>query len=455
MRQMNLHRVRTLREGMESHGPVVYWMSRDQRVSDNWALLYAQSLSRKKKVPMAVIFTLSPKFLGATYRQYEFMLQGLEQVERTFARLQIPFVVLFGSPAEDVSGFVSRHKVSALVTDFSPLRIHREWKEDVMKRIRVPFYEVDAHNIVPCWLASQKLEYAASTFRPRIHRLLPAFLDEFPSVGKNIVPWIGRIVPTNWKLLRKKVDVERRVMPVEWVKPGEQAANEMLGLFIERKLSAYGAGRNDPTRGKQSNLSPYLHFGQIAPQRVVLEVMRVPAHPASRETLLEEIIVRRELSDNFCFYNPLYDSFDGFPGWAKATLNAHRSDFRTYRYTRSKFENALTHDELWNAAQMEMVTLGKMHGYMRMYWAKKILEWSSTPEEALNTAIYLNDKYELDGRDPNGYAGIAWSIGGVHDRAWGDRPVFGKVRYMSFEGCKRKFDVNKYITRAMKPELFE
>ena len=192
-------------------------------------------------------------------------------------------------------------------------------------------------------------------------------------------------------------------------------------------------------------ISPYLHFGQISPQRVALEAFKISADKKSRDAFLEELIVRRELSDNFCFYNANYDNFEGFPAWAKKTLNEHRNDRRKYLYTPEQFENALTHDELWNAAQMEMVKKGKMHGYMRMYWAKKILEWTESPEQAMKIAVYLNDRYELDGRDPNGYAGIAWSIGGVHDRAWNSRPVFGKIRYMSYNGCKSKFDINKYI----------
>jgi len=218
--------------------------------------------------------------------------------------------------------------------------------------------------------------------------------------------------------------------------------------FLEQGLSVYKARRNDPSLQGQSNLSPYLHFGQISAQRIVLEALQNPARKASRDAFLEELIVRRELSDNFCYYNSQYDRFGGFPAWARKTLDEHRKDKRPYLYTLKQLENAATHDDLWNAAQIEMVKQGKMHGYMRMYWAKKILEWTGSPEEAIEAAIFLNDKYELDGRDPNGYAGIAWSIGGVHDRAWGERPVFGKVRYMSRAGSRSKFDINKYISYA-------
>lgn len=230
-----------------------------------------------------------------------------------------------------------------------------------------------------------------------------------------------------------------------WIKSGEDEAHLVMKYFLENKLFLYDKKRNDPTKDGQSNLSPYLHFGQISAQRIVLEVMKTNADEQSKNTFLEELIVRKELSDNYCFYNMNYDNFNGLPEWAKKTLNKHRDDRRKYIYTLEQFENAKTHDDLWNAAQMEMVKKGKMHGYMRMYWAKKILEWSESPEQAFKIAIYLNDKYELDGRDPNGYTGIAWSLGGLHDRAWNERPIFGKVRYMNYNGCKSKFDVIKYI----------
>jgi deoxyribodipyrimidine photo-lyase len=243
------------------------------------------------------------------------------------------------------------------------------------------------------------------------------------------------------------LNTDESVAPVDWLTPGEKAANDTLQLFIVKKLPEYQEKRNDPTGNSVSDLSPYLHFGQISAQKIAMEIISKIPSDANTEAFLEELIVRRELSDNFCYYNKNYDSFDGFPDWAKKSLNEHRKDEREYIYTMDEFEKASTHEPLWNAAQTEMLRTGKMHGYMRMYWAKKILEWTPSPEEALKTAIYLNDKYELDGRDPNGYAGCAWSIGGVHDRAWGERPVFGKIRYMNANGAKRKFDTEAYIRK--------
>jgi deoxyribodipyrimidine photo-lyase len=442
---MNLQRVRVLREALQGPGPVAYWMSRDQRVADNWALLHARDLARHQGAPLAVVFALAPGFLGATIRQYDFMLRGLRQVEESLTRFNIPFFVLPGSPEQEILSFVRTYRVGALVTDFSPLRVRRAWTEAVARRVTIPFHEVDTHNVVPCWIASEKREYAAATFRPKIHRLLPTFLEETPGTVDQPSPWTAQRKPVNWKEVTRSINVDTSVPPVDWIQPGEDAARQALRRFLEKKLLRYNSARNDPVRSGQSNLSPYLHFGQVAPQRVALEVSRRLRKGPGHESFLEELIVRRELADNFCMYDKAYDSFDSFPAWARTSLDRHRNDPRSHRYSRLQFERGVTHDPLWNAAQMEMVHTGKMHGYMRMYWAKKILEWSSGPEKAMRTAIYLNDRYELDGRDPNGYAGIAWSIGGVHDRAWGERPVFGKVRYMSYEGCRRKFDIRKYI----------
>jgi deoxyribodipyrimidine photo-lyase len=293
---------------------------------------------------------------------------------------------------------------------------------------------------------SDKLEYAAYTIRPKIRKLLPEYLEEFPKLKRH--PYNIHIAKkgTDWDDAVKSLRVDKNVRKVDWLKPGEEAAKRTLEVFLDERLYNYDARRNDPNENAQSDLSPYLHFGQISAQRVALEAERYGRFVKSTEAFLEELIVRRELSDNYCRYNPDYDNLRRLPNWSSETLSSHRRDKREYVYTADEFENASTHDPLWNAAQREMVRKGKMHGYMRMYWAKKILEWSKTPEEAMQTAIYLNDRYELDGSDPNGYAGIAWSIGGVHDRPWFDRPVYGKIRSMTYDGCKRKFGVEKYIS---------
>jgi len=278
--------------------------------------------------------------------------------------------------------------------------------------------------------------------------MLSEYLEEFIWLQKHPVSWETRVPEIDWDGIRKKLAVDTTVAAVSWIKPGEKAAHAALADFLEKRISRYSGERNDPTKNGQSNLSPYLHFGQLSSQRVALEIKKAKIDRTSKEAFIEELIVRRELSDNFCFYNQHYDTVQGFPEWARKSLYAHRKDRRDHTYSLEEFEMAQTHDRLWNAAQMEMAKRGKMHGYMRMYWAKKILEWTESLEKAMDIAIYLNDRYELDGRDPNGYTGIAWSIGGVHDRAWGERPVFGRIRYMSYNGSKSKFDVKKYIEYA-------
>jgi len=445
---MNLKRVRIIKEGKIGKGPVVYWMSRDQRARDNWALLFAQKIAIENKLPLAVAFCLAPSFLNATIRHYGFMIRGLQEVESTLRKKNISFHLLTGKPDEEMISFLKENLIGALVTDFDPLRIKRQWKDNVAAKINIPVYEVDSHNIVPCWTASPKQEYAAYSFRPKISRLLPEFLDNFPRFRKHPFTAANCFTLVDWGKVMKTLNVDHSVAETDWIVPGESAALKALKNFIYNKLRGYTGSRNDPVKDGQSGLSPYLHFGQLSAQRVALVVDSAECPAGSKDAFLEELVVRRELSDNFCYYNDRYDSFQGFPEWARRSLNAHRKDKRDFIYSSREFENAQTHDALWNAAQKEMMRRGKMHGYMRMYWAKKILEWSSSPEKAMEIAIYLNDKYELDGRDPNGYTGIAWSIGGVHDRPWNERRIFGRIRYMSYNGCKGKFDVGAYIKRV-------
>lgn len=440
---MHSTRIRNLSYKKEQKGIVAYWMSRDQRVEDNWALLYAQQIAQEQHTSVIVLFSLAPSFLDATLRQYDFMLKGFQEVEESLKNYNIPFYLYLGSPTETILKAIKNLHIGTVVTDFSPLKISREWKQQIASKIEIPFFEVDTHNIIPVWEVSAKQEYAAYTIRPKIHKLLSEYLTEIPKLKKQTAT-ISKS-KTDWKQIYDSLQVNTDIKPVSWIIPGEKAAQKVLHTFISNKLAGYDKLRNDPSKNHQSNLSPYIHFGQISAQRIALEVQKTKLLQNDKEAFLEELVVRKELAENFCYYNPNYTSFEGFPDWAKKSLTKHLKDKREFIYSKEEFEQAKTHDELWNAAQMEMIQKGKMHGYMRMYWAKKILEWTKTPEEAMQIAIYLNDKYELDGRDPNGYVGIAWSIGGVHDRAWFERPIFGLIRFMSGTSLAKKFDTKKYI----------
>lgn len=394
----------------ESDG-IVYWMSRDCRVQDNWALLYAQKLALKNRVPFHVCFSLVPKFLDDTLRHYKFLLTGLREVAEELHQLNIPFHMLLGAGGKEIPKFVKAHNIGGVVCDFNPLREPLAWMEDCKANLPedVPFCQVDAHNIVPVWEASDKQEYAARTIRPKINKKLEEYLQTFPMVQKHPhrPPKKGKEEPIDWDEVYAFIRVDKSVDEVKELRPGYKGGMETLNRFIASRLKLFNTKRNDPNIDALSNLSPWFHFGQISVQRAVLEVRRKRSqYPESVAAFCEEAIVRRELSDNFCFYNKDYDNFKGLTTWAQKTLNDHRKDKREYLYTKKEFEEARTHDDLWNAAQIQMVRQGKMHGFLRMYWAKKILEWTHSPEEALDVAIYLNDRYNLDGGDSNGFVGV-------------------------------------------------
>lgn len=443
---VDARRVRAVDRGTRGSGPVVCWMSRDQRVDDNWALLFAREMALERAVPLVVVFCLFTPFLGAGLRQYGFLLRGLAEVERSLRERGIPFALLRGDPRNRIPAFVEAHRCGAVVTDFSPLRIRTAQVADVAAALEVPLYEVDAHNVVPARYVTDKREYAARTIRPKLWRTAPAFLTDFPELEEMDGP-IDRWPPVDWDQVWAGLDVRGDIPEATSIVPGEAAALRCLEGFLAERLARYPEERNDPARDALSGLSPYLHFGQIAPQRAALAVQAADAPQEAKDAFLEESIVRRELAENFCLHAEDYDHMSAFPDWARTTLAEHAEDPRPALYSLEEMERAATHDEAWNAAQKEMVRTGKMHGYMRMYWGKKILEWSESPQEAYQIAIFLNNTYELDGRNPNGYAGVAWCFGN-HDQGWKERPVYGKVRYMNANGLKRKFDAEGYVEKV-------
>jgi len=425
---------------------VLYWMQAAQRAECNHALEYAIDRANELDRSLVVGFGLTADFPSANGRHYHFMFEGLCQTKEDLRARGIQMVIRGQSPVESVVELA--REARAVVVDAGYLRIQRQWRADVARDLTCSLEEVETNLIVPVEEAAERENFSAGTFRPRVRKKLDSYLVELRPrmVGKDSLDLkLDGLELGDADSVLADLGVDRSVGPVGGFHGGAAEAKRRLDGFLAHKLDAYAARRNDPNLDVQSHLSPYLHFGQISPLYVALRVKQAVGE--GREAFLEELIVRRELSHNFVYYNPCYDHPDSLPPWALRTLNYHSRDRREHAYSLEEFEAAQTHDPYWNAAQGEMVLTGKMHGYMRMYWGKKILEWTRRWRDAFRIALHLNDRYELDGRDPNGYAGVAWCFG-KHDRAWQERPVLGKIRYMNASGLRRKFDPDAYVERV-------
>ncbi|MDE3135015.1 MAG: deoxyribodipyrimidine photo-lyase [Acidobacteriota bacterium] len=424
---------------------VLYWMQRAQRAIDNPALDAAIRLGNELGKPVVAFLGLMPSFPRANLRHFHFLVEGLPDLAVGLRQRHVGFL-LRSWPHHPLLKVCEELRPSAVIGDENPLREPERWRQKIAAEIRVPFWTVDADVIVPSRLLL-KQQYAARTIRPRIHARLAKFLapSDNPVAKKHWKrpPNLASLCHTDDLMARWKID--RSVQPVSSFRGGTNEALRLLDEFVQTKLRGYAEQRNHPELDGTSRLSPYLHFGQIGPQTIALAVRKAKAPASQEEAFLEELIVRRELAINFVRFNPDYDSIEGAPGWALRTLADHANDLREVLYSEKQLENSETHDPLWNAAQKQMVLTGWMHNYMRMYWAKKILEWTRSPAAAFDIALRLNDKYELDGRDPNGYEGVAWAIAGKSDRPWFERPVFGTIRYMSYASTSRKFDSESYI----------
>ncbi len=383
----SIERVYKLNNHNIKSGNVIYIMNRDLRVIDNWSMIFAINFANQNNLELNVIINL-PEY---SKQQESFLNQGVNYLKKQLEFYKINYI--FSSKLPE--------KCAAVVFDFSPIN----FKNDYIKNINFAAYEIDSHNIIPARFISQKQEYSAATLRRKIYSNIGYFLTDYPEFKQHSLLF----------------------------------GNEILSKFIKNKLEFYSEYKNYATKKVTSGLSPYLHFGFIASQRVALEVIKSSCNRDNKEAFLEELIVRKELSDNFCLYSSKFNSLNDIPNWAKQTLKIHKNDIRSYIYSKSEFENYKTHDELWNKLQYKLIKTGSIHGYARMYWAKKILEWSKSPEDALNIAIYLNDKYALDGIDPNGYVGILWSIGGLHDRAFTNRFVTGKIRCINVNSKNKSY----------------
>jgi deoxyribodipyrimidine photo-lyase len=428
---------------------VVYWMQASQRVACNHALEYAIRIANKYSVPVVVYFELIDDFPEANARHYFFMLEGLLEIKKGLEKLKISFVVNYPSEKKHTDLITLSRDALLVLTDRGYLSMQKKWRNHYAARLPCLLIQVESDVIVPVEIASPKEEFSAATFRKKITPLINKYLQKLKQTSprKSSLHFqfdSYALTPLNKALSRLKID--HTVSPTPFYHGGTEEAKRHLASFLAQRIEFYAQLRNDPAKDFTSNLSPYLHFGQISPLFIALKVMAYQI-PKGKDEFLEELIVRRELAINFVYYNSEYASYCCLPDWAKKTLDMHKDDRRPYTYTLEELENAKTHDIYWNAAQEEMLTTGKMHGYMRMYWGKKILEWTKKPEEGFKIALYLNNKYELDGRDANGFAGVAWCFG-KHDRAWPERAIFGKVRYMNAAGLKRKFDVEGYVEKV-------
>lgn len=419
---------------------IIYWMSRDHRIESNWSLIHSYNLAKKHNKKLIVLFTfINNQIISDRYNF--FMLKNLQLVSEDLLNYNIPFYIIEDEiNLKSTIKFLKNNIPSYIVTDFNPIKSQLHLQEKLSKTFNnTNFHIVDSHNIVPCFYVSKKQEYAAYTIRPKLHKLLDDFLTVFPKLEPFTPSNIINYKSINWNNLFEKYPNKNISF-----KTGRKEAFNHLNLFLNNNLKKYDEFSNNVNKNVLSNLSPYLNLGQISSHEILTKLEGV-LKDNNTKSFVEQLFIRKELSDNYCYYNKNYDNIKGFPNWSIKTLNEHIDDVREYNYSLEEFENGKTHDSLWNTIQFDLISNMKVHSYLRMYWCKKILEWTKNPEDAQYIAIYLNDKYSLDGMDPNGYTGIAWSIGGVHDRAWKERSVFGKIRYMNHSGCKRKFKIDNYI----------
>jgi len=429
---------------------VLYWMQASQRTHCNHALEYAIERANELRKPMLVCFGLMDDYPEASERSYAFMLEGLKDVEAALSARGIRFVVKHGPPPA-----VALHygkQAGLIVCDRNYLWHHKLWRQQVAEQAQRMVLQVESEVVVPVEVASDHHEYAARTIRPKIRRHWNRYLIELPETAvkhKSLKLDVrGDIDLADIESVLKKLKIDRSVQRSPLFVGGQNQAHRLLRRFLSADLKGFSTDRNEPAHQRTSLMSGYLHFGQISPLELALAAKDHTAAPVEdRDAYLEELIVRRELSMNFCNFVPNYDSYEALPEWARRTLSEHRNDRRGHLYSHGELERAQTHDPYWNAAQQEMTLSGFMHNYMRMYWGKKILEWSKSPQQAFQTTLQLNNRYFLCGRDANSYANVAW-IYGLHDRPWGpERKIFGLIRYMNAAGLERKFNIDEYVKR--------
>jgi deoxyribodipyrimidine photo-lyase len=430
---------------------VVYWMQRSVRSVDNSALDVAIEAANILALPVVIYFGVIPNYPNANLRHYHFLQQGLRDAAEDAAEREIAFIVR--RAPDTLEAFLEEVRAALLIGDENPCREPERWRRALARRLRIPYWTVDADVVVPSRVFNRSFALLHH-FRPRLKAELPKFLV----APRPVVPqyaWKPRKAVARFSLsddiTTGFTKLDRSIKPVDTLTGGTRSAVKRLNEFLQSDLAAYDENRNHPEIAGTSRLSPYLHFGNIGPLTIALAVEKAAGSgkisSQTKERFLEQLIGWRELAVLFVRHEPSYDTWECAAPWARKTLLEHASDPRPWRYSFEQLERAETHDDLWNAAQREMTATGWMHNTMRMYWAKKILEWAPDPATAFDWAVILNDRYQLDGRDPNGYAGIAWAIVGKLDRPWFNRPVFGLVRPMSGASYRKKFDSATYIRR--------
>lgn len=420
---------------------VLYWAEQAPRVRYNHALSYAIQRANELEVPLVCLVTLQ-KENRYTLRHASFLLGGFAQFQKDIQKLGASFLATFDAPGNAISKLAKQSV--CVVTDATYLREGRTIRSEIARTLDKQFVEIETNIVVPVNIASQKREYTAATLRRKIQPQFAEFIKTVrtPRLKNQSPVTLKKSVDLNAQATAKKLASDLSVKPVDAFKPGATEAQKVLKKFIATKLASY-ENRNDPSLEIESDLSPYIHFGQISPADIALQINQTDFPQSVKDAFLEQLIVRRELAINYVYYTPSYDQFESLPPWAQKSLAEHTQDKREYLYTLGQLEQGATHDRYWNAAQTQLTAHGKMHNYMRMYWGKKILEWSKTPQHGFMISLYLNNKYELDGSDPNGFAGVAWCYGN-HDRPWTRRKIFGQIRYMNANGLKRKFDIERY-----------
>jgi deoxyribodipyrimidine photo-lyase len=428
---------------------VVYWMQRAMRMVDNPALDVAIAAANLLGLPVVAYFQVVADYPHANLRHYHFLAQGLRDAAGDAAERGVGLVVR--RPSQKLEAFLEEVEAALLVGDENPCREPERWRRVLAKRLKLPFWTVDADVVVPSRIFGRDY-FLLHHFRPHLRRELPNYLMSAEKI-EPLHRWEPEkplpSFPLAEEITQGFARLDRSVAPVDSFSGGRRAAMRRLGEFVRQELVVYEQQRNHPEVQGTSRLSPWLHFGHIGPLTIALAaqdaVRQGWAGQAACDKFLDELIGWRELAVLLVRHNENYDNWECAEPWARKTLLEHGGDARPWQYSLAQLERGESGDELWNAAQRQMVQTGWMHGYMRMYWAKKLLEWAPAPATAFDWAVLLNDRYQLDGRDPNGYAGIAWAIVGKHDRPWFDRPVFGLVRTMSGAALARKFDAALYM----------